>query len=786
MVAALTGSDALRAQTPATNQRVWIGTWEEHDSWEGSHVFGRSQAQFSLIYVQGLDEYGTPRFESRRLTWSALWEDHRFDHVWVEEYGEADERGITSNRSRVDIVTVCNGGGTLELGPALAGSGDELTPEQKEQLRPSCITTYRQREAGPTPPPTESKRDALDPPGMPHELELTGCAYEKSWPGHPSGSFSVTVSAPLAGVMEVDPDPTGTYGSFVPVPGESLTFEASVPSGTARFRFELDPQATSTFPGYATNAYIDALFFAKHPKVKHLNERYDDAHPDLIFDPAQFPASQWSRAEFLVVETAQPQSAAVVTVTAMDYGAVGKLRAFVKSEGCGDWQPVPVRFGNETRESVSIPLDENDNLMADALEDYRSLPPGADFDADPKGNGTIGDGLTAFEEYRGFMIRGADCGESDTALQEIGAVPSAVPGSSQEHVRTPPHHKNVFVFADDPLLATFVGEFGWASNLSALAICEAGYGSNDFRIVNFTLHEAMRGRIWMGHPIILEEPQHGLWLKRVDETSVPGQLGYAVGVRPDVMGPPKLTTRVEIAKALFDPGCRVACNPGTQDLMITVHHELGHAIGIPHHGDDVVDWRLVLGLLDINPGLSPHQRAGGPPDLTSSVESSDVPEALLVDPGPSCTEDDDKAAFSDEAATKFVGCLAANIVRRGQQHSGDHWCPMRYPNGDRYEAPGTAVRYLWSGIANKLIITSGWTRSREVQPVKVDAWGGRVLRYEDGIDNLNPPLRRFCTKPLGTGINAFPGDRNHAGDNGRRKSCSEFVVVKDAAAPGTS
>ena len=46
-----------------------------------------------------------------------------------------------------------------------------------------------------------------------------------------------------------------------------------------------------------------------------------------------------------MVETARPQSSATVTVTTMDYGAVGKLRAFVKSEDCGDWMPVQVRVG---------------------------------------------------------------------------------------------------------------------------------------------------------------------------------------------------------------------------------------------------------------------------------------------------------------------------------------------------------------------------------------------------------------------------------------------------------
>ena len=775
MVAALTGSGAPRAQTPAPTQRVWTGTLEEHDSWEGSSEFGRSQSQISFVYVEGRDEFGLARWESRRLTWSAVWEDHRFDRVWVEKYGDVDERGIYSNRSRMDIVTVCSGGGTLELGPS---AHDVLTPEQKAQLRPSCVTTYRQREAGPTPPPTLSQRDALDAPSLPNEDQLTGCAYERTWlmGNRGGGSLSVSVSAPVTAVMEVDPQ--GEYGKFVPVPGETLTFVASVPAGTARFRFELDPGATSRFPGYATNAYNDHLFFAKHPRVAHLNEKYIDYDPDLIFDPAQFPASEWSRAEFLVVETARPQSAAVVTVTAMDYGAVGRLRAFVKSDQCGDWQPVSIRVGTRASDFVAIPLDEDANLMADALEPYRGMDSGADEDAEPTGNGISGDGLTAFEEYRGFAIRGAHCGETADALREVGVTPSDVPGAGEEHVRTPPRQKNVFVHADDPLLATLVPEFGWATNLSALAICEEGYGGNSFRVVNYTLQEWGVGSTWQGYTVT-REPQHGLWLKRVDETSVPGLKGLAVGVTPEAMGPPELTTVVEIAKPLFLPNPLLRAYvgyPTRTDLMITMRHELGHGVGVPHHGADAADWRTVPGPGDVVARLSPRLRAGGPPDFALAVEPSEIPDALLVDPGSTCTKDDDTAAFSDESLTKFVGCVAANIIRRGQQHSGDMTCPMRIPTGDRYEPPGVVARYLWHGpVYWRQADTPGATR------LTVDAWGGRLLRYQNQLEE--PTLGRYCTTAQGTGINAPRGDLDHAGENGRRKPCTEFVVVKDSAAP---
>ena len=702
MVVALTGSDAPHAQTPATNQRVWTGTWEEHDSWEGTNVVGRSQAEISFVYVEGRDEFGLPRWDSRRLTWSAMWEDHRFDHVWVEEYGEADERGIYSNRSRVDIVTVCNGGGTLELGPAIAAGEDMLTAEQKEQLRPSCVTTYRQREAGPTPAPTQSKRDALPAPSLPSEYELTGCAYEKMWlmGTRGAGSMSVSVSARVTAVMEVDPDLTGTYGSFVPVPGETLTFVASVPSGEARFRFELDPQATSHFPGYATNANVDDAFLEKH-QLDQLPSEYANDDPDVIFHPKHHRAQEWSRRGPLVVETSTPQSAAVVTVTALDYGAVGRLRAFVKSEGCGDWQPVPVRFGNETRESVSIPLDDNDNLMADALEDYRSLPPSADFDADPKGNGTIGDGLTALEEYRGFV----------TSIS-----PTCESASDMSYIRTNPRTKDLFIHSPDPILAAEAAQFKDSSGLDVHLICPIHYVDNQTRVVNFTMQSPTRAT-FRGRPLTQNWPQHGLYL-------VDANLGAGIeGQSP--IGPPGGVDKVEVDLTKIKHQSSSA-----RKLTRVVRHELGHAVGIDHHGDgNHVGPIVLLNMPSCPPGMTP---------------------GVLIDSQPACL-------------------VEAVAVRQGQ-NSGNEECPMKYVQWNWYVPPR---RTLTTAGTVYFTARGDWSR-------QLPAYQGQILPYQTQLEKIG--IGKFDHSNVGTGINALRGRLNHAGDSER--VCSSQLQVSDA--PGSS
>ena len=702
MVVALTGSDAPHAQTPATNQRVWTGTWEEHESWGGSNVVGRSQAEINFVYVEGRDEFGLPRWDSRRLTWSARWEETRIDQLVLGKFGEADDRGFYKNRYPADIVTVCDGGGTLELGPS---AHDVITREQQEQMRPGCVTTVQPLDSTPAPPASLSKRDALPAPSLPSEYELTGCAYEKTWlmGTNGAGSLSVSVSAPVTAVMEVDPDPTGTYGSFVPVPGETLTFVASVPSGEARFRFELDPQATSHFPGYATNANIDEAFLAKH-ELEHLPGQYANDAPDMIFHPKHHSAQDWSRREPLVVETGEPQSAAVVTVTAMDYGAVGKLRAFVKSEECGDWQPVPVHFGRETRESIAIPMDEDNNLMADASDNYAAREPGVDDDAEPMGNGVLGDGLTAFEEYRGFVT---------------STNPTCESASGMSYIRTSPRTKDVFIHSPDPILAAEAAQFKDSSGLDVHLICPIHYFDNQTRVVNFTMQNPTRATFG-GRSLTQNWPQHGLYL--VDANLSAGIAGQSP------IGPPGRVDKVEVdltklTHQLSDP----------RDLTRVVRHELGHAVGIKHHGDGN-HWGpiVILNMSCRGWGMIPGRVAGQP--------------ACLVD---------------------FVA------VRQGQ-NSGNHECPMKYVHWSWYVPPGqtlTAAGTVWFSQDQSW----SWLRRRQYP-----AYEGKVLLYRTLLDRVG--IGKFDHSNVGTGINGLAGDENHAGDS--QRVCSPQLQVSDA--PGSS
>jgi hypothetical protein len=760
IVAAWTSSRAPHAQTPATTERVWTGTWEEHDAWAGSGRVGRSRAQITYHYVQAPDEFGGLRWASRRLTWSAAWEENRFDYVALWK-GPPDDRGFTMTRYREDSLTTCTSGGTLELGPTVAGSGDDLTPAQQAQLLAPCVTTFQPRESGvPAPAPsTTETRELLQVLGMPNDDELAGCAYEKTWPkgGRPAGSFSVSVSTPVTAVMEVSRRAEDPYARFVPSPGSTLTFTASVPSGAARFRFELDPEATSRFPGYATNADIDDAFFVKY-NLSSERLDYKNDGPDVIFNRSHFGNQQeWSRIEPLVVETARPQRAAVVTVTTMDYGAVGRLRAFVRSEDCGDWQPVPITFHPDTREFIAIPMDEDNNLMADALEQYHGRQSGADDDAEPRGNGQAGDGLTVFEEYRGFLTSPAEC----------------VHRNFDNHVRTRPKVKDLFVHTPDPELEMVLPHFAWSSGVDVHPICERQYSGNPVirwednpfgrgngdlgdtrggrkRIVNFTLQFAGL-RQWQGHVLSQELPQHGLYLIHRE---LPGRGGMTCGHDPPACtdmwaGPPMLSSVLIVDKGGMSSLGRVS----------TPTHELGHAVGLPHHGWKVENWEFVV--------------------VRSNKSDSDLPG--VVPPGTDCV--DPRQYPSDGVVgiyhlDTFVGCAASRIIARNGENSGNAECPMRYSLGDYREAPGApGVGSIEAKADGFMTNSSGGVRPWRDHgyPRRILLWQGRFLKYDNSLDH--DALGRFCSVNTGTGLNGLPGDQNHAGDS--QVACMDHLVVND-------
>lgn len=107
-----------------------------------------------------------------------------------------------------------------------------------------------------------------------------------------------------------------------------------------------------------------------------------------------------------------------VKLNVHDYGAYAEMRAVVMF---GAAQVVAVSEVTG-KEFVTVPHDENDNHIADVWEHrYESLglPPAWDEDAYPKQPLLKGDGITLYEEYRGFLLEGGAHERLDPRRMEL-------------------------------------------------------------------------------------------------------------------------------------------------------------------------------------------------------------------------------------------------------------------------------------------------------------------------------------------------------------------------------
>ena len=225
-----------------------------------------------------------------------------------------------------------------------------------------------------------------------------------------------------------------------------------------------------------------------------------------------------------IMETKEEVSEATVEIQPHDYGAYGKLKAEVLI--CGMWYPV--REAGGTKEYIDIPLDDDGNHIADGCPQNDGKAED-DLDSEPEGDDTPGDGFTNYEEYRGFMLDDDEWQDTDIDLKDFFVV-------------FDPTHLDFYTFPE----------------LSGLKCHRLDYdqmgGDND-RVVNFN------------HKTAHELDQHGVIV-------VEAILADESGLTHSPVWPayPGSVTFVEV-------------DPDKGVVETTIPHELGHCVGILHHGD---------------------------------------------------------------------------------------------------------------------------------------------------------------------------------------------------------
>jgi hypothetical protein len=253
---------------------------------------------------------------------------------------------------------------------------------------------------------------------------------------------------------------------------------------------------------------------------------------------------------YLYTVSKKRRAEAMPTIRCEDYGAIGFLEASanhcvqIPPRDTADAPPCGGRVECCTgANEVKIPRDENNNDIADsAPQDAAGAAGNTDNDNNPIGDAAHpGDGLTNYEEYRGFIVGG-------------GARPKA-------HRRTDVNNKDVFIYDEDNLGTGFLNQTGLTIHL---LYDEDLFDRTARRVINF--NRCNNARHGSGND------QHGIWLRRRAIAGVYGRACNGPGLPRDV-------THVCINQALC-----TAVTEHPNQLNTTLAHELGHAINIRHHG----------------------------------------------------------------------------------------------------------------------------------------------------------------------------------------------------------
>jgi hypothetical protein len=305
--------------------------------------------------------------------------------------------------------------------------------------------------------------------------------------------------------------------------GQSVTVTAKIqaangsPTNVVAGYFTWELTKSSKEPGYAMNA-----------PVNNPDQDFDLKLADIILTDANAQKGETQPGEYTQTS---------VTVTPYDWGAFGtiKVTAYLPDGST----LVGHLEGDTSQENVRLPIRGEQSLIADVWKQNNGVTGLADIndnETDPAGDGNPGDGLTLYEEYRGFIIGG-------------------------QHVEGNPKKKDFFVL--NTAGAFYMGGIRLFKTLSGLEVHDqlrAGEMAAD-RVINRNHNEG-------AHHV----DQHGVIIKPIAASS---RYAEAIGGP----GTPRVISVVVAPRIL--PGV----NPDISYNQSTLAHELFHACNVYHHGD---------------------------------------------------------------------------------------------------------------------------------------------------------------------------------------------------------
>jgi len=451
--------------------------------------------------------------------------------------GNEPEKGVPDDESLVDIeeinVTGTRRGANFERPTSIGDEVSSDTPTKVSELDPTASSDdsspkgYTDLEYGSSITLGTGSNYGIEDKTVYTTLEDQPVVYEEEVEEPPIVGIVLKHFAPNW-VPRHDDTTALRAKMYVPHPSRANTW---IPSDTVQRKMTISFIARSNEPGKAMNANLDTS---------------PQNSPDLYFqasrnDLAECRDDPTGKGHFGTCTTKFPENVGQFFINSDDYGSYSRLD--VSCEGCIPltlvagvfpeaftpnqvWE-VAVEEQNQEKRAVYVPADTNRNQISDGYLPDRTNAPLAteDLDNSPVGNGKKGDGLSAYEEYRGFINR------------------------KKKHIRTDWNKKTLLIENPD-LISTSLFE-----TASGIEVVEINAQHHRNRIINFNSN----------HANLVD--QHGVILKLVP------------GLDDRVAGKCVSCDRDRPKSAEL-----VAISPGNENDS-TPAHELGHAVGMSHHGE---------------------------------------------------------------------------------------------------------------------------------------------------------------------------------------------------------
>ena len=453
-------------------------------------------------------------------------------------------------------------------------------------------------------------------------LDIASADY-RTWrptaaePGAPARvAFADTRMSDAAPAVQVSSATKGNSIDFT----ATLRRKSGAPAGVAIKQMRWELLYTSREPGIAINFPVGAK----------------DSDPDLMFAPKAGQRPDDNERQAVVTERVQGATD-TATIESHDFGGWTTLRVIAT---LADGKRIFGVLKETGEQEIAVPKRRKGSLIADAWRAATPGSSGADDDDGDSANlhgGHPGDGLTLYEEYRGFIVQG-------------------------RHKSGDPQKRELFVRNEVPEVEPGIAKFEKESQIIVHRL-DSGEFDKKGRVVNMNHRSGP-------HAV----DQHGV-LVTVDASAGSSASGATFFTKWVGGTPGASPGAVEYVGVPSGPltSTRNAAGDGTPYLHVSFAHEMMHTLGVRHHGqgDYFAEWEV---------DAAGHITEYPSDDTTGKRTGPGVPIRIL------------NSAGTDVTTTFVVRNRKKSVYRTvGVKHgesSGDDTCMMRYDVNDAYILDG--------------------------------------------------------------------------------------------------